>query len=170
MSTTIAISPKPTSPATAYPCVASQTEWTQVISTEYKNFAPAYGFERITTSSYWPCSNGEAEVAVNEAKTVLNKPDDLYMALLKIRTHHPVVTPTPHCNDSWGDALVLYILSQTTYSNLSVQTSPPYPLRTCRRGIKIPISKYDMHVQPLIAILGDLLIALRRHYFVIMTT
>ena len=58
-------------------------------STEYKNFAPVYGFEHITTSSYWPCSNGEVQVAVNRAKTVLNKPDDLYMALLNTHNTQP---------------------------------------------------------------------------------
>lgn len=39
----------------------------QFISNEYKEFVQIYGFEHITLSPYWSCSNGKAEAAVKDA-------------------------------------------------------------------------------------------------------
>ena len=69
----------------------------QFTSIEYKHFAQTYGFEYITSSSYWFRSNGKAEAAVSDAKAIIKKSDDIYLALLNIRnTPHLLNCTTPH--------------------------------------------------------------------------
>ena len=58
----------------------------QFSATHYSNFAQSYGFDHITSSPYFPQSNGEAERAVGTIKRLLNKEEDPYMALLAYRT------------------------------------------------------------------------------------
>ena len=56
----------------------------QFVSCKYKKFAQTFGFEDITSSSYWSHSNGKAEAAINDAKSILKKYPDVYLALLNI--------------------------------------------------------------------------------------
>ncbi len=56
----------------------------QFISQQFRDFANAYGFQPITSSPYFPQSNGEAERAVRNAKHIL-KQDDRFLALLAYR-------------------------------------------------------------------------------------
>ena len=58
----------------------------QFSAAHYSNFAQSYGFDHITSSPYFPQSNGEAERAVGTIKRLLNKEEDPYMALLAYRT------------------------------------------------------------------------------------
>ena len=42
----------------------------QFVSHEYKKFAQTFDFEHVTFSPYWSRSNGKAEAAVNDAKSL----------------------------------------------------------------------------------------------------
>ena len=61
----------------------------QFISKEFKNFAKEWNFEHITSSPLYPKSNGLAENAVKQAKTLLEKSkkdgSDVYLGLLNLR-------------------------------------------------------------------------------------
>ena len=57
----------------------------QFASHEFKNFARSWGFEHLTSSPRYAQSNGEAERAVQTVKSILNKCDDEYLALLTYR-------------------------------------------------------------------------------------
>ena len=61
----------------------------QFVSHEYKQFAQTFGFEHIISSPYWSRSNGKAEAAVSDAKSILKKCPDIYLALLNIRNTPP---------------------------------------------------------------------------------
>ena len=61
----------------------------QYSSEAFAQFAQYYGFEHVTSSPYFPQSNGEAERAVQTIKNLMKKKDDLYLAILAYRT-----TPT----------------------------------------------------------------------------
>ena len=52
----------------------------QYDSTEMKEFASQYGFNHITTSPYYPQSNGFAERMVKTVKKLLNGSSDMCMA------------------------------------------------------------------------------------------
>ena len=52
----------------------------------YKQFAQEYWFRHITSSPYYPQSNGEAEWAVGTIKHLLNKEKDPYLAILSYRS------------------------------------------------------------------------------------
>jgi hypothetical protein len=58
-------------------------------SEKYKEFANNWGFEHVTSSPYYPQSNGKAENAVKQAKTLIKKAvdskSDPYLALLELR-------------------------------------------------------------------------------------
>ncbi|KAG5891236.1 hypothetical protein JTB14_004351 [Gonioctena quinquepunctata] len=54
--------------------------------TEFKKFAFEYDFCHITSSPYFPQSNGCIEAAVKIAKNLIKKNDDIYLALLSYRT------------------------------------------------------------------------------------
>ena len=69
----------------------------QFVSHEYKQFAQTFGFEHVTSSPYCSRSNGKAEEAVNDAKSILKKSPDIYLALLNIRN-------TPPCGHSFSPA------------------------------------------------------------------
>ena len=80
----------------------------QFVSHEYKQFAQTFGFEHITSSPYWSRSNGKAEAAVSDAKSILKKSPHMYLALLNIRNTPPrghsfspdqrlMGKPTSHC-------------------------------------------------------------------------
>ena len=61
----------------------------QFTSTEFKEFAAAYGFQHVTSSPLRPQSNGLAEQAVRTMKQTLKKAQqagtDIYLALLNLR-------------------------------------------------------------------------------------
>ena len=61
----------------------------QYASEAYRDFSKSYQFQHITSSPYYPRSNGEAERAVGVVKSLLKKEGDPYMALLIYRA-----TPT----------------------------------------------------------------------------
>ena len=61
----------------------------QYTSKAFEQFAKSYGFDHITSSPYFPQSNGEAEQAVQTIKNLMKKEDDMYLAILAYRT-----TPT----------------------------------------------------------------------------
>ena len=58
----------------------------QYASEAYKKFAEEYQFKHVTSSPYFPQSNGEAERAVCTVKDLLKKSNDPYLALLAYRT------------------------------------------------------------------------------------
>ena len=57
----------------------------QFSSHEFSKFASTYCFEHVTSSPYFPQSNGEVERAVRTIKVLLKKADDPYAALLAYR-------------------------------------------------------------------------------------
>ena len=57
----------------------------QFSSTEFREFAKQWNFEHVTSSPKYAQSNGEAERAVRTMKSILNKCDDEYLALLNYR-------------------------------------------------------------------------------------
>ena len=58
----------------------------QYTSDAYHQFAKDYTFQHLTSSPYFPQSNGEAERAVKTIKNLLKKKGDPYLALLAYRT------------------------------------------------------------------------------------
>ena len=60
----------------------------QFISAHYRNFAHKYRFQHVTSSPYWPHSNGKPEAAVADAKSALKK-SDIYLTLLNRRNTAP---------------------------------------------------------------------------------
>lgn len=52
----------------------------------FKNFANEYQFKHITSSPYYPQSNGAVEAAVKVAKNLLKKNSDINLALLSYRS------------------------------------------------------------------------------------
>ena len=58
----------------------------QFQSSVYNQFASTYQFSHITSSPYFPQSNGEAERAVSTIKNLLKKEGDPYLALLAYRS------------------------------------------------------------------------------------
>ena len=73
----------------------------QYDSKEMKEFASLYGFNHVTTSPYYPQSNGFAERMVKTVKKLLNGTSDMFMALLSYRA-----TPLPWSSLSPGELLM----------------------------------------------------------------
>ena len=53
------------------------------LTESYKQFTSEYQFTLITSSSFYPQSNGEAERTVGTVKSLLRKEGDPYLALLR---------------------------------------------------------------------------------------
>lgn len=68
---------------------------------EMKKFAKKYGFRHITSSPYYPQSNGLAERAVKTVKQLLQNAPDPHIALLSYRA-----TPLPSCGLSPAELLM----------------------------------------------------------------
>lgn len=73
----------------------------QYTSREMQEFAESYGFKQVTSSPHFPQSNGMAERSVKTVKSLLDKSNDPYMAILSYRT-----TPLPWCNLSLAELLM----------------------------------------------------------------
>ena len=58
----------------------------QYTSETYAEFAKRYQFQHVTSSPYYPQSNGEVERAVKTVKNMLKKCEDPYLALLTYRS------------------------------------------------------------------------------------
>ena len=68
------------------PEVVSSDNSPQFRSDVYRKFAINYQFNHVTSSPYFPQSNGEAECAVGTKKNLLKKEGDPYLALLAYRS------------------------------------------------------------------------------------
>ena len=68
---------------------------------DMREFASSYGFQHITSSPYYPQSNGLAERMVKTVKSLLRDTSDPYLALLSYRA-----TPLPWCNYSPSELYV----------------------------------------------------------------
>ena len=98
----------------------------QFIAESFSKFSHDYQFRHITSSPYYPISNGEAERAVGTIKSILKKAEDQYLALLAYR-----VTPLPN-GHSPSQLLMGRILRST--------------LPTCRESRKPKIPDYKLLV------------------------
>ena len=78
-----------------------------------KKFASTYGFEQVTSSPYFPQSNGLAERGVRTMKRLLEDTQDAYLALLSYRA-----TPLAWCGLSPAELLM----------GRCVKTDVPQPL------------------------------------------
>lgn len=73
----------------------------QYSSDEFAKFAASYNFSHVTSSPYYPQSNGCAERAVQTAKNLLKESADPYLAMLTYRT-----TPLQWCGLSPAELLM----------------------------------------------------------------
>ena len=53
---------------------------------KYQQFTKDYSFTHVTSSPYYPQGNGDADRAVGTIKRLLEKEEDLYLALLAYRS------------------------------------------------------------------------------------
>ena len=83
------------------PTVLVSDNGPQFDSRDMKEFASTYGFQHITSSPYYPQSNGLAERMVKTVKSLLRDTSDPYLALLSYRA-----TPLPWCNYSPSELLM----------------------------------------------------------------
>ena len=67
----------------------------QYAAQEFVTFSEAYGFLHLTSSLYFPQSNGQAERMVQTVKHLLQRSEDPYRALLMISYR---ATPLPWCD------------------------------------------------------------------------
>ena len=68
---------------------------------EFRQFTANYGFKHVTSSPYYPQSNGCAERTVKTVKSLLEHSNDPYFALLTYRA-----TPLPWCGYSPAELLM----------------------------------------------------------------
>ena len=119
----------------------------QFVSHEYKAFAQSFAFEHVTSSPYWSRSNGKAEAAVNDAKSVLKRSPDIYLALLNIRN-------TPPRGHSFSPAQRLMGRRTRSTIPLSEQllrpeiADPPTVSSEINRRKIASKAQYDKHAQP----------------------
>ena len=62
---------------------------TQFTSELFQSFTQQYKFNHVTSSPYWPQSNGRAKAAVKSVKHILLAADDVDLALLSVRNTPP---------------------------------------------------------------------------------
>lgn len=70
------------------PSVLVSDNGPQLVSQEMKEFATSWKFQQVTSSPYYPQSNGLAERAVKTVKSLLGNSTDPYMALLSYHATH----------------------------------------------------------------------------------
>jgi len=89
----------------------------------FSTFAKDYGFTHLTSSPHYPQGNGAAERAVRTVKTLLEKNDDPYTALLTYRS--------THLENGYSPAeLLMGRKLRTTIPVISKQLSPCLPNAT----------------------------------------
>ena len=86
----------------------------------YEQFAKEYQFQHITSSPYYPQSNGEAERAVGTIKRLLNKEKEPYLAILSYRS-------TPLQNGFTPSELLMSRKLRTTVPIPREQRKPKVP-------------------------------------------
>ena len=96
-------------------------------SEAYRQFAQDFQFEHITSSPYFPQSNGEAERAVGTIKNLLKKKDDPYLALLAYRA-------TPLETGYSPAELLMSRMLRTTVPSTRKQRAPRVPDRASIRA------------------------------------
>ena len=82
----------------------------QFISTEFKQFASEYGFERVTSSPFWAQGNGKAEAAVKIVKLMYRKNKDIHLALLDYRNTPQQGQEHSQLKGSYPDTTEAYFL------------------------------------------------------------
>ena len=92
----------------------------QFASEAYRKFAQDFQFEHITSSPYFPQSNGEAERAVKTIKNLLKKKDDPYLALL---AYHATPLETGYSPSE----LLMNRMLRTTVPSTRKQREPGVP-------------------------------------------
>ena len=115
----------------------------QYTSEAYAKFAKDYQFHHITSSPYFPQSNGEVERAVGTVKNLLKKSDDPYLALLAYRA-------TPLQNGYSPSELLMCRKLRTTVPSTHSQRVPKVPdsvtLREKDKHLKIRQKQnFDSH-------------------------
>ena len=93
----------------------------QFSSQEMAEFTSSYGIRHVTSSPYFPQSNGMAERFVQTAKQLLKQSSDLDIALLHYRA-----TPLPWCNRSPSELLMGRCV-RTTVPQINSQLIPQWP-------------------------------------------
>ena len=86
----------------------------------YEQFTKEYQFKHVTSSPYYPQSNGEAERAVGTVKCLLTKEQDPYLAILSYRS-------TPLQNGYSPSELLLNQRLRTTVPITREQRKPKVP-------------------------------------------
>ena len=84
----------------ALPEVVGSDDGPQFSSYDFSRFADTYNFNHVTSSPFYPQSNGQAERPVQTVKGILQKSTDHFMALLSYgSTHMPccVLSPSELC-------------------------------------------------------------------------
>ena len=115
----------------------------QYVSEEFEQFAKDYGFQHSTSSPYFPQSNGEAERAVRTVKSLLNKSNDPYLALLAYRS-----TPVLGSKHSPAELLMNRKLRTTIPSTLSHrEPQVPDAEKVREKDRKIKLSQKKNHDQ-----------------------
>ena len=92
----------------------------QFSSEAYAQFAEVYQFQHVTSSPYFPQSNGEAERAVGTVKSLLKKSTDPYLALLSYRS-------TPLSNGYSPSELLMCRVLRSTVPTTCSQRTPKIP-------------------------------------------
>ena len=120
----------------------------QYVSNEFAEFAKVWEFKHVTSSPYHPKSNGKAESAVKEVKSLLKKAikdrKDPWLALLDYRN-----TPTQGLQSS----PVQRLMSRRTKTLVPIATNLLHPKVTEDVKTKIQLkrqkakSHYDRHVK-----------------------
>ena len=93
----------------------------QFSAQEFTSFAASYEFQLITSSPYFPRSNGQAERTVQTVKCLLRQAEDPYKALLTYRA-----TPLPWCHLSPAE-LCMGRRVRTSLPQSSEQLRPQWP-------------------------------------------
>ena len=92
----------------------------QYASQSYLEFAKSYQFQHVTSSPYYPQSNGEAERAVGTVKRLLNKEKDPYLTIMAYRA-------TPLQNGYSPSELLMSRRLRTTIPMSRRQREPKLP-------------------------------------------
>ena len=98
----------------------------------FKTFAKEYGFTHLTSSPRYPQGNGAAERAVRTVKSLLEKSDDPYVALMSYRS-------TPLENGYSPAELLMGRKLRTTIPTITEQLLPSIPPKSVVKEKEIKI-------------------------------